>query len=76
MLNIEKLEKEYNYEEEKEKIMKLIENKEIKKGTRMYEHLEMIKLDVNRTYFKNKKDSKEKNKKELKEKNKKDFKEK
>jgi len=58
MLNIEKLEKEYNYEEEKEKIMKLIENKEIKKGTRMYEHLEMIKLDVNRTYFKNKKDSK------------------
>ena len=58
MLNIEKLEKEYNYEEEKEKIMKLIENKEIKKGTKMHEHLEMIKLDVNRTYFKNKKDSK------------------
>jgi hypothetical protein len=58
MLNIEKLEKEYNYEKEKEKIMKLIENKEIKKGTKMYDHFEMIKLDVNRTYFKNKKDSK------------------
>ena len=58
MLNIEKLEKEYNYEEEKAKIVKMIENNEIKKGTRMYEHLEMIKLDVGRTYFKNKKDSK------------------
>lgn len=58
MLNIEKLEKEYNYEEEKEKIKKLIENKEIKKGTKIYEHFELIKLDVNRTYFKNKKDSK------------------
>ena len=58
MLNIKQLKKQYNYEEIKQKILKSIENNEFPKESKTSQNIGIIQLDVNRTFFTNKKESK------------------
>ena len=57
MLNIKNLKQKYNYEEKKQKLLKIIENKEIQKEEKTYQNFGIIDLDVKRTYFLNTKNS-------------------
>ena len=59
LLNVSKAEKEYNYTEILSGIKKQIEANEIKKKTDAYKNIEMIKLDVDRTFFIDRSKSKE-----------------
>ena len=58
ILNIEQIKKVYKYIEIREKILKSIENNEFPKSSRTFQNIQTIKLDVNRTFFSNKYDSK------------------
>jgi hypothetical protein len=58
ILNIEQIRKEYKYAEIREKILKSIENNKFPKSSRTFQNIQTIKLDVNRTFFSNKYDSK------------------
>ena len=58
LLDLKKLKEQYNYEESKQQLSKLIENKEIPKESSNFQNFGLIELDVNRTFFLNKKDIK------------------
>ena len=62
ILKIDDLKKEYNYKEKKEELLKLIENNELPKDSRTFQNIGIITLDVNRTFFKNKDEIKERQK--------------
>ena len=57
-LDLKKLKEQYNYEENKQRLFKLIENNEIPKGSSNFQNFGLIELDVNRTFFMNQKDTK------------------
>ena len=57
MLNVKKIQEDFNYEEEKEKVLKLINDKKIEPESKLAENFELIDLDIKRTYFKDKVDS-------------------
>ena len=58
MLNIKEIKEQYNYEENKNKLLKLIENNELPQDSSVFKNLAIIDLDVKRTYFINKQDTK------------------
>ena len=59
MLGVTEIRKEYNYQEILSKILKSIENNEIVKDSDDAKNIEMITLDVNRTFFKDRSKAKE-----------------
>ena len=56
MLGVAELQKEYNYKQILKDLLKAVENNEIKHESDMGKNFEMITLDVNRTFFKDKSD--------------------
>ena len=62
MLGVREIRKEYNYHEILDGILKSIENNEIKKDSDDAKNIEMITLDVNRTFFKDRSKAKEQQK--------------
>ena len=56
MLGVDEVKKDYNYTEILNGIVKSLENMEIKPDSEMAKNIEMITLDVNRTFFKDKSD--------------------
>jgi len=58
ILNINQIKKEYKYTEIRQKILKSIENNEFPKSSRTFQNIQTIRLDVNRTFFSSKYDSK------------------
>ena len=62
MLGVREIRKEYNYQEILSGILKSIENNEIKKDSEDAKNIEMITLDVNRTFFKDRSKAKEQQK--------------
>ena len=56
LLKVKELKEEYNYKESKQKILELIEKKEV--DPKVLNQIEMIQLDVNRTFFLNKEEAK------------------
>ena len=56
MLGVDEVKKDYNYKEILNGVLKSLENKEIKPDSEMAKNIEMITLDVNRTFFKDKSD--------------------
>ena len=57
MLDIKKIKTQYNYEEIRNKLLKLIENKELPTDSIIFKNLSIIELDVKRTFFLNKKET-------------------
>ena len=56
MLGVAEIQKIYNYKQKLNEVLKAVENNEIKHDSDMGRNFEMISLDVNRTFFKDKSD--------------------